>query len=440
MTLGARIAPNNYIRRIVVTKLFGRYDYVFGEERDRDPPLMMSPFLVLYGDNGSGKTTILRLLFHLLSPGRARGHKTYIGRVPFRAFEVELADATRIVCSRESNDHVGAFEIVVDGPSGYARAKWIVLEGKVPAEQVSTDQLRVDQLLKDLSIQVFFLGDNRVLKNDDVESSFYAERLQREMRQEARRIERGEIDVRDMALRESIFRADQWTRAQALQRSDVGERNIINVLGGVVDRISLSYSAPKPASTGDAVGRLRELALRSGEQARYGLTPKLELEELLSKAGAIRDEDKSTLLNTVMTSYAENLEARLDALQPLHDRLSLFERISAEFFVDKKLTINVRDGITMRSRGRLLDLDVLSSGEKHLLLLLCNTLASSDSGTLFIIDEPEISLNVKWQRQLLGALLGLTAENPVQFVFATHSIQLIADYPEHVHKLVVHDE
>ena len=54
------------IRRITVNDLFGRYTYVV-EPRDN------SNLLILYGDNGSGKTTILRLLFHLLSAGRTQG-------------------------------------------------------------------------------------------------------------------------------------------------------------------------------------------------------------------------------------------------------------------------------------------------------------------------------------------------------------------------------
>ena len=56
--------------------------------------------------------------------------------------------------------------------------------------------------------------------------------------------------------------------------------------------------------------------------------------------------------------------------------------------------------------------------------------------TIFIIDEPEISLNVKWQRQLIHALLELTKGSQVQFILATHSMELLSQYMGHVIKLV----
>ncbi|KHD09288.1 hypothetical protein PN36_34135 [Candidatus Thiomargarita nelsonii] len=78
---------------------------------------------------------------------------------------------------------------------------------------------------------------------------------------------------------------------------------------------------------------------------------------------------------------------------------------------------------------------MLSSGEKQLLLLFCNTLIARDKATIFIIDEPEISLNIKWQRQLIRTLLNFTKDSQVQFLFATHSIELLSQYRSNVVKL-----
>jgi predicted ATPase len=69
---------------------------------------------------------------------------------------------------------------------------------------------------------------------------------------------------------------------------------------------------------------------------------------------------------------------------------------------------------------------VLSSGEKQLLLLFCNTIRARTQANIFVVDEPELSLNVKWQRQLLQSLLALVKGTGVQFVIATHSIELLA--------------
>jgi len=60
------------ISRISVTRLFGQFDYILSSE-PTTPSLSHANILILYGDNGSGKTTILKLLFHLLSPSNNRG-------------------------------------------------------------------------------------------------------------------------------------------------------------------------------------------------------------------------------------------------------------------------------------------------------------------------------------------------------------------------------
>ena len=47
-------------------------------------------------------------------------------------------------------------------------------------------------------------------------------------------------------------------------------------------------------------------------------------------------------------------------------------------------------------------LAALSSGEKHVLRILVETL-DADAGPI-IIDEPELSLHIDWQRELLGTI------------------------------------
>ena len=59
----------------------------------------------------------------------------------------------------------------------------------------------------------------------------------------------------------------------------------------------------------------------------------------------------------------------------------------------------------------------------------------ASSATIFLIDEPEISLNVKWQRVLVDTLLGLVRGTNVEFILATHSLELLASQREHVYRL-----
>jgi len=71
-------------------------------------------------------------------------------------------------------------------------------------------------------------------------------------------------------------------------------------------------------------------------------------------------------------------------------------------------------------------------------LLFCHTLIARDRPSIFIIDEPELSLNVKWQRKLLEALLDVVAKSQIQFLFASHSIELLAQHRDKVVPLRQH--
>ena len=85
------------IRRITVDKLFGVHNYslsVLESEKEG------GKLLILYGDNGSGKTTILKLAFHLLAPEDSEGHKSTVAPIPFRRFEMELMDGTKVSAER----------------------------------------------------------------------------------------------------------------------------------------------------------------------------------------------------------------------------------------------------------------------------------------------------------------------------------------------------
>ena len=72
----------------------------------------------------------------------------------------------------------------------------------------------------------------------------------------------------------------------------------------------------------------------------------------------------------------------------------------------------------------------LSSGEKQLFILLTEALLQRKVSHLFIADEPELSLHIEWQRNILSALLEL---NPnAQIIVATHSPEVAGGFPDKI--------
>lgn len=72
--------------------------------------------------------------------------------------------------------------------------------------------------------------------------------------------------------------------------------------------------------------------------------------------------------------------------------------------------------------GKLVPWPALSRGEKTLLALFLIVFLNRD-GALFVLDEPDLSLHMEWQKMILPALLKLAPT--CQFLVATHSPFLV---------------
>lgn len=85
-----------------------------------------------------------------------------------------------------------------------------------------------------------------------------------------------------------------------------------------------------------------------------------------------------------------------------------------------------------KPQGRNLTIDELSSGERQLVVLFANVIFGRYSprrrsqSDIFIIDEPEISLHIRWQENFISSLL--SASSQTQFIIATHSPDIIGEY------------
>jgi ABC-type lipoprotein export system ATPase subunit len=66
-------------------------------------------------------------------------------------------------------------------------------------------------------------------------------------------------------------------------------------------------------------------------------------------------------------------------------------------------------------------LDNLSSGEQNLIIILFKVICTQKRGIVYYLDEPEISLHLEWQENLLDALMPSISNDSSQFIIATHS-------------------
>lgn len=109
---------------------------------------------------------------------------------------------------------------------------------------------------------------------------------------------------------------------------------------------------------------------------------------------------------------------------PHNSRWALFCDIVDELFAATGKTINrSADRVELIQWGEALDLRLLSSGEKQMLIILMTVLLEDGDHTILCMDEPEVSLHVEWQQVLIETIRRL---NPnAQIIMSTHSPAII---------------
>jgi len=107
-------------------------------------------------------------------------------------------------------------------------------------------------------------------------------------------------------------------------------------------------------------------------------------------------------------------------LMPFNAARTLVEKL----FQHKGISFGKR--INFGDAAAAVNSDALSAGEKQMLSFICYNAFYKNS--IVFIDEPELSLHVDWQRKLCSILESQESGN--QFIFATHSPFVYAKYPD----------
>ena len=131
---------------------------------------------------------------------------------------------------------------------------------------------------------------------------------------------------------------------------------------------------------------------------------------------------KDAKLRSIVSDINEVERGIEKAMTPRNQLQSLIQRMFGEtkvIFRDKEIKITARDKTQI-------SLTALSSGQKQVLKIFIETLMAGSNSLM--IDEPEISMHVDWQKRLIASTRQL---NPnAQLILATHSPEIMADLPD----------
>ena len=189
----------------------------------------------------------------------------------------------------------------------------------------------------------------------------------------------------------------KWGLVEAYKRVNLSSADIDSRIAKHVERISNSISARKKLAPGVAWSADDALPLPLWARS-------IKIVQLLNESEQKKD-----------------------------DVFYIYNIFKKEFydFCKKEIVVKPYDNEILLNIDHLLDYNVclsqLSSGEKQLFILLVEAVMMNRRTVISITDEPELSLHIAWQRNLLSSIRKLNSN--AQIIVATHSPEIAGGFP-----------
>lgn len=156
--------------------------------------------------------------------------------------------------------------------------------------------------------------------------------------------------------------------------------------------------------------------------------------------------DKKIKDNKYLLNLIEKLIDSYNEQKQYDDRIKKFSDTCNQYLNDKyfyynQSTLSLEIFLDSISKENIIELTQLSSGEKQIISLFSKLYLESDENSIIIIDEPELSLSLKWQKMLLPDII--KTENCDLLLTVTHSPFIFDnefdDYAKEIRKYINKD-
>lgn len=358
---------------------------------------------VFFGFNGSGKTSLLKILHSAMSrEGRI------LDGVPFDSAEVKIY----------SVDYEREFTMIASRKEK-SKSKQIEQELKLVGLQESLFEISSE--LEDNSAQknarIIWKEKPQNLRKDRPGGWSHrylpTSRLYLGARIANPRIASIGANATEQSLDEYFAQTLQavWRDYYARILTSVGkaqEDGLASILKGILS------GKPKQKKQLETIDLETAYERASSFLKRQGSKDVLGSFEKFKKQYEINDQ----LRNIV--SDIDQVEKRIaQATAPKDELQSLVKHM---FTGNKEIIFGDRS-IDIKSQDKEIGLNSLSSGEKHVLRILIEILLADQNS--IIIDEPELSMHIDWQKDLIKIMRELSPE--AQIIVATHSPEIMAE-------------
>ena len=354
------------IKRLVITKLFGQFDY--------DIPLDNPEGLkILTGPNGYGKTAVLNIIDSIVN-----NNFGFFYTLPFECITLFFEDNVKLMVYKNN-----AARIIHLTFKNNIDIIEVDINVKAAAEVIYTSKI-IQELQKN---KVYFIKEQRLFD---------------------RTHEKGVLFSINECQKQLKSKIESYIQFSETKRNELDATFPMRLLEN-----------NKELSENDYNKRFESVSAKQHKLKYYGLADfELKIPNY-TKEGA-----------KILSAYLDDIEEKLAIYDGLVEKLNIFTQfIEKRVFTNKSIHINKTKGfifkISYGTKTEELALSDLSSGEQHQIILLFELIFNLESGSIVLIDEPEISLHVAWMRMFISDLLEILKLHNAQAIVVTHSPQII---------------
>lgn len=422
----------------VARGILGEYDHDFSVATEDD-------FVILYGPNGVGKTKFLEIV-HSLS--RLLVYR--LEKLPFDSACLTYSDGSRLAVEREADEQKPfgvSIRFMLDRP-GKKEVAWEYAEDE--AIQYIRKRTRYEPLTEDLWHDP---ADGEIVHFNELIARYGARARTRNASPstapaefedfvaqvpsfliETQRLRTDGYDGRE----ESTWVGRPRERRPARSRIKEQAEHISSLLNEaqtehsrITQRLDRTFPnrvlrAARQAPSLDTSAIRERYDEQNDFRSRLGKVASVSLDEELSLPP---DGELETWALALLDLYLEDAHTKLEPFNDLLDKIELLEKIINGRLLRKRLAVTDQEGLTVvhSETDRPIQLESLSSGEQHEIILMIDLLFQVPKGAVVLIDEPEISLHVAWQLAFIPDVKKIADLIGFRFVVATHSPQIIND-------------
>jgi len=433
--------------------------------------------LILVGENGTGKSTVITLLYLLITKQWVRLDKYSFQKLVITINQNEHAFTKEDIVSLHGlpqSKHALYYEILkavkragISPESAFNNPAiirnvlkdteidlpWPILQRELSrflkhdlldpevASQTQALGQKVEKFNQDLNVNVLFLPTYRRIEQD-LQAIFPG--LERDL--------------------EKYSRSDAiHSKKRNLELVEFGMEDVKVMIKKTLSQLDSNFRASLEELTN---GYLRVILRKEYEETDISILKEINpetLDEILQKIGkSIFDEQDQKSLRSTIEKFSEQIpRSDIDKLSAhiigklvaLHrdeyvreERVRTYADVCNSYLKDKRFIFydnkfalpimsEYSDPISHVSKPHEIELSLLSSGEKQIVSLFAHLYLSEHNDYFIIIDEPELSLSVPWQKKFLPDIVnsnkckGLLAVTHSPFIYDnelnsfTHSIK-----------------